>query len=141
VHSDDYSSRGALVAIDGNDHQWVCSEDLFKFLKNYGFDVGLRQVEKLMEAINYNLDGKISEQQLAWILEGFESKNKAYLVKIKASNKKEESVQSKREEEPSIKSSPAREKDDDGPAALRKQFQLLAQKMKLAEEEEKHVDE
>jgi hypothetical protein len=141
VHSDDYSSRGALVAIDGNDHQWVCSEDLFKFLKNYGFDVGLRQVEKLMEAINYNLDGKISEQQLAWILEGFESKNKAYLVKIKASNKKEESVQSKREEEPSIKSSPAREKDVDGPAALRKQFQLLTQKMKLAEEEEKHVDE
>lgn len=59
------------MAIDGNDHRWVCSEDLLKFLKNYGMDVGLRQVEKLMEAINYNLDGKISEQQLAWVLEGF----------------------------------------------------------------------
>lgn len=71
VSSQDYSSRAALVAIDGNDHRWVCSEDLYKFLKNYGFDVGLRQVEKLMEAINYNLDGKISEQQLAWVVEGF----------------------------------------------------------------------
>jgi Ca2+-binding EF-hand superfamily protein len=71
VRSEDYSSRGALVAIDGNDHRWVCSQDLFKFLKNYGMEVGLRQVEKLMEAINYNLDGRISEQQLAWVLEGF----------------------------------------------------------------------
>lgn len=44
VRSDDYSSKGVLVAIDGNDHQWVCAEDLFKFMKNYGYDVSLRQV-------------------------------------------------------------------------------------------------
>lgn len=68
VKNDDYSSKGLLVAIDCNDHHWLCSEDLFKFLKNYGFDVNLRQVEKLMEIINYNLDGKISEQQLSWVV-------------------------------------------------------------------------
>jgi hypothetical protein len=61
---------------------------LFKFLKNYGFDVNLRQVEKLVEVINSSLDGRISEQQLSWTVEGFETKNKSYLNKIKASNKK-----------------------------------------------------
>lgn len=48
VNSHDYSTRAALVAIDGNDHRWVCAEDLSKFLKNYGVDVALRQVEKLI---------------------------------------------------------------------------------------------
>ncbi len=71
MNSHNYSSKGLLAAIDGNDHHWLCSEDLFKFLKNYGFDVNLRQVEKLMEIINYNQDGKISEKQLCWIAEGF----------------------------------------------------------------------
>jgi dipeptidase len=61
VRSQDYSSKGALVAIDGHDHNWLCSEDLLKFLKNYGFEVGLRQVEKLMEIINSSLDGRISQ--------------------------------------------------------------------------------
>lgn len=71
VGSEDYSSKGVLVAIDGNDHQWICAEDLFKFMKNYGFDVSLRQVEKLVEVINYNMNGKVSEQQLSWTVEGF----------------------------------------------------------------------
>lgn len=47
--------------MDGHDHHWLCSEDLLKFLKNYGFEVGLRQVEKLMEIINSSLDGRISQ--------------------------------------------------------------------------------
>lgn len=40
----DYSMRGVLFAIDCHDHDWICSEDIFKFMKNYGFDVNLRQV-------------------------------------------------------------------------------------------------
>lgn len=64
----DYSSRGALVAIDGYNHNYACAEDLLKFMKNYGFDVSLRQVEKLAEVINCNLDGKITEEQLRWII-------------------------------------------------------------------------
>ncbi len=42
----------------------------------------------MAEVINCNLDGKITEEQLRWIIEGFESTNKTYLQKIKASNKK-----------------------------------------------------
>ena len=33
----EYSARGALLAIDGNRHDWVSAEDLFKFLKNFGY--------------------------------------------------------------------------------------------------------
>jgi hypothetical protein len=40
----DYSSRAALVAIDGYNHNYACAEDLLKFMKNYGLDVSLRQV-------------------------------------------------------------------------------------------------
>lgn len=75
--------------MDVHGHQWVSGEDIVNFLKNYGFDVGLRQIEKLVEAINCSFDGKITEEQLKWTIEGFENKNKTYLHKIKDSNKKE----------------------------------------------------
>lgn len=42
-----------------------------------------------MEVINSTLDGKITAEQLRWTVEGFETKNKDYLNKIKKSNKKE----------------------------------------------------
>jgi hypothetical protein len=109
----DYSSRGALVAIDGYNHNYACAEDLLKFMKNFGFDVSLRQVEKLAEVINCNLDGKVTEEQLRWIIEGFESTNKAYLNKIKASNKKVE-VKAKRdqpESSPSNKEAPKQKEE------------------------------
>jgi benzoyl-CoA reductase/2-hydroxyglutaryl-CoA dehydratase subunit BcrC/BadD/HgdB len=44
---------------------------LAQFLKNFGFDVNLRQVEKLVEVINNTFDGKITEEQLRWTVEGF----------------------------------------------------------------------
>lgn len=89
MKSKDYSMRGVLAAVDGHNHRWVCGEDLYHFLKNYGFDVNLRQVEKLVEVVNCNLDGKITEEQLRWTVEGFEAKDRAYLRKIKDSNRKE----------------------------------------------------
>jgi Ca2+-binding EF-hand superfamily protein len=60
-----------LSTIDGNGHEWICCEDLFKFMKNYQLEVNLRQVEKLVEVINSTLNGKITEEQLRWIVEGF----------------------------------------------------------------------
>lgn len=48
INSSDYSLRGVIMAIDSSRHDWVCAEDIFKFMKNYGFDVTLRQVEKLV---------------------------------------------------------------------------------------------
>jgi hypothetical protein len=57
-------------------------------MKNYGFDVDLRQIEKLIEVISYSLDGKVAEQQLSWVIEGLETSNKGYLNKIKVSNRK-----------------------------------------------------
>lgn len=77
------------MALDAHGHQWVCGEDILSFLKNYGFDVGLRQIQKLVEVVNCSFDGKITEEQLRWTIEGFENKNKLYLTKIKDSNKKE----------------------------------------------------
>lgn len=68
INSSDYSSRGALVAIDGYNHNYASAEDLLKFMKNFGFDVNLRQVEKLAEVISCSLDGKITEEQLRWII-------------------------------------------------------------------------
>ena len=44
----DYSLRGVVLAIDGSRHNFVCAEDIFKFMKNFGFDVSLRQVERLV---------------------------------------------------------------------------------------------
>lgn len=71
VHNPDYSIKGVLLAIDCNSHDWICSEDIFKFMKNYGFDVTLRMVEKLVEVINYSMNGKITQEQLRWTIEGF----------------------------------------------------------------------
>ncbi len=65
-----------MIAIDISKHDFICCEDLYKFLKNYGFDVNKRQVERLDEVINYNLNGKITQKQLQWALEGFENKEK-----------------------------------------------------------------
>ena len=61
VKSSDYSIRGVLLAIDSHKHDWICSDDLFQFLKNFGFDTTLRQVEKLVEIINHTFDGRITE--------------------------------------------------------------------------------
>lgn len=85
----DYSIRGVMQALDGHGHGWVCGEDLQKYLKNYGVEAGLRQVEKLVEVVNYTLDGRVTEEQLKWTVEGFENKNKTYLEKIKKANKKQ----------------------------------------------------
>jgi hypothetical protein len=44
IKAEDYSIRGVIMALDAHGHQWVCGEDILSFLKNYGFDVGLRQI-------------------------------------------------------------------------------------------------
>jgi Ca2+-binding EF-hand superfamily protein len=77
-----------LAALDLHGHGWVCAEDLFIFMKNFGIDVTIRQVEKLVEVVNCNSDGKITSQQLRWTVEGLENKSKTYLGKVKKSNKK-----------------------------------------------------
>jgi predicted ABC-class ATPase len=56
-------------------------------MKNFGFDVTLRQVEKLVEVVNFAIDGKVSEAQLKWVVEGLEGKDRSYLNKIKRTNK------------------------------------------------------
>ena len=58
------------MAIDSNRHDWVCPEDVYKFMKNHGFDVDVRKVDKLVEVLNYSMDGKISQEQLRWTVEG-----------------------------------------------------------------------
>ena len=68
VENSDYTSKAAISAIDCNTHEWVCADDIYKFMKNYGFDVNLRQVEKLVEVLNYDMDGKITQDQLKWTL-------------------------------------------------------------------------
>lgn len=40
-------------------------------MKNFGFDVNLRKIEKLVEIINYSMNGKVNEEQLKWTIEGF----------------------------------------------------------------------
>lgn len=60
TQASDYTIRGVLLTIDCDGHEWVCCEDLFKFMKNYEFDVNLRQIEKLVEIINSTLNGKIT---------------------------------------------------------------------------------
>jgi len=66
IKGEDYSIRGAILAIDSNRHDWVCADDAFKFMKNHGYDVNQRKVDKLVEVINYRVDGKITQEQLKW---------------------------------------------------------------------------
>jgi hypothetical protein len=42
----------------------------------------------MLEMVNCSMDGKVTEGQLAWIIEGFEGKERDYLDKIKTCNKK-----------------------------------------------------
>jgi Ca2+-binding EF-hand superfamily protein len=70
IKSDDYSIQGMILSIDSNRHDWVCAEDIYKFMKNHGFDVDNRRVEKLVEVLNYQADGKITQEQLKWTVEG-----------------------------------------------------------------------
>lgn len=64
--SKDYSIDGVLLAIDNSRHDWICTEDIYKFMKNYGFDADFRQIEKLVEVLNYKLNGKLTKEQLKW---------------------------------------------------------------------------
>ena len=66
----DYSVHGSLLAIDNNRHDWVCAEDLEKFMKNFGYHITLKQVQKLVEVMKSSMDGKVSEQQMQWVIEG-----------------------------------------------------------------------
>ena len=68
ISCSDYSIEGVLSALDLHGHQWVTGDDLFTYLKNYGFDVEMRQIEKLVESINCSLDGKINLDQLRWVV-------------------------------------------------------------------------
>ena len=77
-----------VLAIDNSRHNWVCAEDIYKFMKNFGFDLNLRQVEKLVEVLDFNMQGKLTEEQLKWTVEGLEGKDKSYLKRMKKSNKK-----------------------------------------------------
>ena len=58
-------------------------------MKNFGFDLNLRQVEKLVEVLDFNMQGKLTEEQLKWTVEGLEGKDKSYLKRMKESNKKQ----------------------------------------------------
>jgi len=44
INKSDYSIKGSLLAIDVSSHEWICCEDIFNFMKNYGIDVSMRQV-------------------------------------------------------------------------------------------------
>ena len=44
LKSKDYAIKGVLRALDLHGHGWVCGLDLFTFLKNYGYDVTMRQI-------------------------------------------------------------------------------------------------
>ena len=52
-------------------------------MKNFGFDLNLRQVEKLVEVLDFNMQGKLTEEQLKWTVEGLEGKDKSYLKRMK----------------------------------------------------------
>ena len=61
ISSKDYSLHGVVLAIDNNRHNWACAEDILKFMKNFGFDLSLRQTEKLVEVLDFKLDGMLNE--------------------------------------------------------------------------------
>jgi len=36
IDQNDYSITAVLLALDGHSHNWICCEDIYKFMKNYG---------------------------------------------------------------------------------------------------------
>lgn len=44
LQCEDYSIKAALTAIDAHQHRVLCGEDLYNYLKNFGFDITLRHI-------------------------------------------------------------------------------------------------
>ena len=40
----DYSLEAIVCTLDSNNHNWICSDDLSKFMASYGYDISKRQV-------------------------------------------------------------------------------------------------
>lgn len=59
-----------MNSLDGLNRGWIVTDDLFKFMKNYDIDVSERQVKELVGNYDSDMNGKITMNELLWIIEG-----------------------------------------------------------------------
>ncbi len=57
---------------------FASTNDLLKFLRNYAIEATKEQLEDFLEIVDSKLKGKITEEQLKWIVEGLESRKGEY---------------------------------------------------------------
>lgn len=67
IASKDYSLEAVRFAL-GCDRQWICAEDIHIFMRNFGLEVSSRQAEALVEAINRDGQGKVTLDDLKWVV-------------------------------------------------------------------------
>lgn len=39
ISSSDYTLKGAYSALTNSDRSWICSDDILKFMTNYGYHI------------------------------------------------------------------------------------------------------
>lgn len=75
---EDYSIKAVMNSLDGNNHGWIVTEDLYKFMKNYDIDVTEKHMKELLGHYDCDMNGKISMEELTWVIEGFENRDHPY---------------------------------------------------------------
>lgn len=94
MHQSDYSIKAVMNSLDGNNRGYIVTDDLFKFMKNYDIDISERQIKELVGNYDCDLNGKISLNELLWIIEGLENRIHPYR-KIIRSYKEKKAVSKK----------------------------------------------
>jgi hypothetical protein len=61
-----------LHSLDIHGHDFVSTDDILKFLRNYAIEASKEQLKDFLEIVDSKLEGKITLEQLKWIVEGLE---------------------------------------------------------------------
>ena len=71
--ADDYSIKGVMAALDVDRHEFISSEDIYKFIKGHGIEIEMTQADTFVSMYDSNLDGKLDINELQWAIEGMEA--------------------------------------------------------------------
>jgi Ca2+-binding EF-hand superfamily protein len=87
MDQDDFSIKGVMNALDVENRGWITVSDLHKFVENYGVNLSEDYVCKLINVYDYDINGKISLEELEWLIEGLERSNGSYRKIVRNSDR------------------------------------------------------
>lgn len=74
----DYSLQAVMNCLDVEKRGWVTLNDIYKFLRGFDVEVSLQNVAGLISICDNNYDGKVTFQELQWLVEGLEKSDGLY---------------------------------------------------------------